>query len=184
MKMTKINQEKVLEILTKTISGVEGKNFILKKINLYSPYYKIFGNNFYIGTLFIIGNDNYIKELEKSNLNYSSQDDREPSALSFRGTANYFDFKDYDKYQSVVFRTSKKINYYDFQYLIGKGYAKFPYLDIATEFIDNYQNAETVDKEEIANIILTDLRRNSNVHDQIPNKVLSRNLIGRLNGYR
>lgn len=59
-------QDKFLECMRRAISDIEGEEFELKTVNLYHPWYTLFGDNFSVGRIVVMGNKEYMDKFRIS----------------------------------------------------------------------------------------------------------------------
>ena len=171
------NQKKLIEFIKDTMCKVEGEEFFIQNVNLYHPLYTFFGDNFYTGSLFVIGNKNYIKILEKSQESlFGPQPEKDDSStLRFQGRAKKFNINNSDQnIKSVILKYDVRVNlsgeyYYKFKSLTDlKQY--YPYLSKIVEASNDVKaNNEQVDNliNELSKIIDSNKKDNSKLKSSI-----------------
>ena len=182
MQTKKENQEKVLELISKTMTQMEGEYFKLKKIHLYSPYYTLVGNKWDKGTVLILASDKYMNGIINTSFKSNYETHPDASVFAFDGDFSWFKYDNYDEYKSVIFNVSETKDYYEFKSLIGESYLKFPYLDRATSFIDEVKSDiefNNLITDEFIESTIKSIRKHEK--EEVDKEILAKNLIKRLN---
>ena len=82
------NQDKFLESMRQAISDIEGEEFELKTVNLYHPWYTLFGDNFRVGRIIVMGNKDYMDKFRLSEKDlYASINKEGPDSNDYRAQA-------------------------------------------------------------------------------------------------
>ena len=159
--------------------SVEGEEFLVQNVNVYHPWYTIFGDNFHTGSLFVIGNKDYFKMLEESQKSIfgPKPEKYNSSILRFQGRAKQFDINN-ENLKSVILKYSVRQND------LGEDYYKiksitdlkqnYPYLSKIVDAINDITaNKEYVDDliNELSKII--DLNKQNK--DKFSSSIISEN---------
>ena len=141
MTITKINQEKMLENIAKTVSKIERENYKLVRLNIPNNSYKIYGKPNYKGNLFIIGNIKYLNQIKyryKRNQNKYLK-------RNFRFKLNRFKKLNDKKAKGIVivFNDNPTNEPYKFKRIIGINKNNYAYLDSIADILNNQINEDS-----------------------------------------
>lgn len=180
----KVNQEKMLEFMTKVVSLKENEQFSLKKVSLCSQFYTFFPQTFTTGHMFIIGNENYWKHaLRFGDENYNQTDYSYASKV-------------FEDNKAILFKVGHRLSS-DSPYRFKKmskefcgesRISEYPYLDGTVEKLQqNAQSGIATSDDEIIAYTLTQIETENNEIETITNKdkaprKIEKSLIKRLNG--
>lgn len=82
------NQDKFLECMRRAVSDIEGEEFELKTVNLYHPWYTLFGDNFKVGRIVVMGNKDYMDKFRISEKElFAGIDKTAPESTDYRAQA-------------------------------------------------------------------------------------------------
>lgn len=173
------NQNKLIEFITAAMCSVEGEEFFVQCVNVYHPWYTIFGDNYQTESLFVIGNKDYFKMLEESQQSFFGPEPEKynSSILRFQGRAKQFNINN-GNLKSVILKYSVRKNG------LGEDYYKiksitdlkqnYPYLSQIVDAINDVAaNKEHVDDliNELSKII--DLNKQNK--DKFSSSIISEN---------
>ncbi len=180
----KVNQEKVLEFMTKVVSLKENEQFSLKKVNLCSQFYTFFPQTFTTGHMFIIGNEEYWKDaLRFGDENYNKTDYYYASTVHENNKAILFKIG-----HTLSANTSYKFKKMSKEFCGESRISEYPYLDDAVQKLQkNAQAGIATSDDEVISYTLTQIEKENNEIEATTNKTKSprkieKSLIKRLNG--
>ena len=144
------NQEKWLEFIRTTMSAVEGEEFYIFKFNLYHPMYTIFGDNFYIGSVIVIGNEAFAKDLNRVDL-FSPRKMNE-SSYKFQAFPSWLNINEGGE-KTVVLKYAYQTDrsgerYYSFKSITNLN-KQYPYLVSSVKALNNCSS----DEMQVENVI-------------------------------
>lgn len=186
MQKIDIRQENVLKFMTKVLSNVEKEKFEIKKINFYSPMYTLFGDNWYLDTAFIIGNDKYMKDFKNSDIDIFGpyDDENDPGAMAAQNVSRNLKYEIEDNgYKTIILKSTPHEKGYIFTKMIGDGYTEFPYLIKALDKVTKEKGIDGFSDNNLVNQIINDIYKKdfSYAYSKTRNKQLSLKIIKTLN---
>lgn len=180
----KVNQEKVLEFMTKVVSLKENEQFSLKKVSLCSQFYTFFPQTFTTGHMFIIGNEGYWKDaLGFGDENYNKTDCHYASTVNENNRAILFKIG-----HTLSADTPYKFKKMSKEFCGESRISEYPYLDEAVQKLQkNAQSGIATSDDEVIAYTLTQIENENNGIGTTTNQAKSpreieKSLIKRLNG--